>query len=90
MVWMRAQMVCYSCVKEGETSEKMEAKWTFNPGKFNNCVFGLNHITGTNDLKYLIGKGTKNGNVGTLKRQVISQSCSSGQVYISAAPIEND
>lgn len=47
----------------------------------------MNHAQGTNDLKYLIGKGKKGGNVGILKRLVINQSCSSGQVYISAGPL---
>lgn len=50
-------------------------------------MFGLNHVKGSNDLKYIIEKGKKGGNIGTLKRLVINQSCSSGQVYISATPL---
>lgn len=50
-------------------------------------MFDLNNVKGTNDLIYGIQKGKKGGNVGTLKRLAINQSCSSGQVYISATPL---
>ncbi len=36
-----------------------------------------------------MGKGKNNANVGTLKRLVISQGCSSGTVFISASPISS-
>jgi len=49
----------------------------------------LNHAQGSDDLKYLIKKGKKGGNIGTLKRLVINQSCSSGQVYISATALNS-
>jgi hypothetical protein len=34
-----------------------------------------------------MGKGRSKANVGTLKRIVISQGCTSGSVFISASPV---